>query len=165
MQGLRRDGGTAPFSYQSPLVCCRLWAVRAPRPETQRAREIIKRLKSIWYIRIMRYLCNNNNNTDFQLNSRFNGMHISTAISVLSSLEAACWALYTRSYEVAELLLVVVICKEHLELVRFPCRLSSQNNLLWTPAPQPLLGFDRLWMATVSREQQVLLNHHLIKNL
>ena len=33
MQGLRRNEGSAPLSYQSPLVCCRLWAVQAPRPE------------------------------------------------------------------------------------------------------------------------------------
>ena len=62
-----------------------------------KAEIIIERFKSILYIRIMRYLCNDNNNTDFQLNSPFNETSlwafsptISTAISVLSSLEAAC---------------------------------------------------------------------------
>ena len=40
MQGLRRNGGTAPLSYQSPLGCCRLWAVHAPQHETQRATDV-----------------------------------------------------------------------------------------------------------------------------
>ena len=68
MQGLRSYGGITPFSYQSPLGCCRLWAVHAPRPETQcatwclKAEVIIERVESIWSIRTMRYLCNNNNN-------------------------------------------------------------------------------------------------------
>ena len=51
------------------------------------------KVKSIWSMRIMWYLCNNNN-TDFQLNSMFNEMNwrafpstISTAISVLYSLK------------------------------------------------------------------------------
>ena len=58
--------------------------------------------------------------------------------------------------EVAELLLVVDICMEHFNVVRFPYRWSSQNHLLWTPAPQPLMGFDRLWMLTVSREPELI---------
>ena len=40
MQGLRRDGGTAPFSCQFPLGCCRLWGVHAPPPETHRATHV-----------------------------------------------------------------------------------------------------------------------------
>ena len=74
------------------------------------------------------------------------------------------WITSFSRQQFAELFLVVVSCKEHLEVVWLPGRWSSQNTIS-SELPRLKLSWTLIDYGWCQSRQEVLLGYHLVKHL